>query len=441
MLFLENINLAITSLLSNKMRALLTMLGIIIGIAAVIAILTVGNSLTLYVSQSMQEMGANDIYAMVTNKDTDKEEYSNSGVDGIKFGKLTSSEDMSEDDYITDEMIKEMCNRFDDEIYAVNLYRQSSIGTAKYEQKTDKTRIIGTSVGYFVTYKLDFVAGSMFSQKDFEEKRHVTIIPDKLAESLFGENVEQALGKEISVTVDNDEIKYTVIGVYDADSNQNAQQAQMGNSMGAGGFGMTANFIYIPLKTFNADSNAQPLYPYIQIITKVGVDPEELSSRITDFFEPYYRTNRSFTISAFTLGSMTGMLTDMLGVITKAISIVASIALLVGGIGVMNIMLVSVTERTKEIGTRKALGAKNSSIRMQFIVEAVIICLIGGFIGVIVGILSGMGLANALGYPAFPSISGIIISLLFSMTIGIFFGYYPANKAAKMNPIDALRYE
>ena len=100
MLFLENINLAITSLLSNKMRALLTMLGIIIGIAAVIAILTVGNSLTLYVSQSMQEMGANDIYAMVTNKDTDKEEYSNSGVDGIKFGKLTSSEDMSEEDYI-----------------------------------------------------------------------------------------------------------------------------------------------------------------------------------------------------------------------------------------------------------------------------------------------------------------------------------------------------
>ena len=248
MTFSENLRLAWSCVRSNKMRSILTMLGIIIGIAAVIAILTVGNSLTLYVSQSMQEMGANDIYAMVTNKDTDKEEYSNSGVDGIKFGKLTSSEDMSEEDYITDEMIKEMCNRFDDEIYAVNLYRQSSIGTAKYEQKTDKTRIIGTSVGYFVTYKLDFVAGSMFSQKDFEEKRHVTIIPDKLAESLFGENVEQALGKEISVTVDNDEIKYTVIGVYDADSNQNEKQAQMGNSIGAGEFRKTEKYNQIPHK-------------------------------------------------------------------------------------------------------------------------------------------------------------------------------------------------
>ena len=138
---------------------------------------------------------------------------------------------------------------------------------------------------------------------------------------------------------------------------------------------------------------------------------------------------------------MVSMLTDMLSTITLAISIVAGIALVVGGIGVMNIMLVSITERTKEIGTRKALGAKNSSIRIQFIVEAVIICLIGGAIGVVVGIGGGVLASNLLGYPARPSIPGIIISLIFSMAIGVFFGYYPANKAAKMNPIDALRYE
>jgi putative ABC transport system permease protein len=131
----------------------------------------------------------------------------------------------------------------------------------------------------------------------------------------------------------------------------------------------------------------------------------------------------------------------MISTITLAISVIAAIALVVGGIGVMNIMLVSITERTREIGTRKALGATNGSIRVQFIVEAMIICLIGGIIGVIVGLIGGQFAAKILGYPASPSISGIIISLIFSMATGLFFGYYPANKAAKMNPIDALRYE
>ncbi len=138
---------------------------------------------------------------------------------------------------------------------------------------------------------------------------------------------------------------------------------------------------------------------------------------------------------------MVSMLTDTLSTITIAISVIAGIALLVGGIGVMNIMLVSITERTREIGTRKALGAKNSSIRVQFIVEAMIICLIGGVFGIALGVSSGVGLSNLLGYPAVPSVSAIVISLLFSMSIGVFFGYYPASKAAKMNPIDALRYE
>jgi putative ABC transport system permease protein len=120
---------------------------------------------------------------------------------------------------------------------------------------------------------------------------------------------------------------------------------------------------------------------------------------------------------------------------------IAGISLLVGGIGVMNIMLVSVTERTREIGTRKALGAKNSSIRAQFLVEAIIICLIGGAIGLVLGVAGGMALTNYMGYPAKPSIGGILLSIGFSVSIGLIFGYVPANKAAKMNPIDALRYE
>ena len=127
--------------------------------------------------------------------------------------------------------------------------------------------------------------------------------------------------------------------------------------------------------------------------------------------------------------------------ITSAIALIGGIALVVGGIGVMNIMLVSITERTREIGTRKALGAPNSSIRMQFIIESIVICIIGGIIGILIGCAGGIALARYVGADVVPSLRSILISLGFSMAIGVFFGYYPANKAAKLNPIDALRYE
>ena len=154
--------------------------------------------------------------------------------------------------------------------------------------------------------------------------------------------------------------------------------------------------------------------------------------------------------------SRLGMINTVINVITIAISIIAAISLIVGGVGVMNIMLVSITERTKEIGVRKALGAQNSAIRMQFVVEAILLCLIGGVIGIILGILGGMLIgflaktlvtqlyseyAEMFSITIQPSIPAILISVGFSILTGVFFGYYPANKAAKMNPIDALRYD
>ena len=141
------------------------------------------------------------------------------------------------------------------------------------------------------------------------------------------------------------------------------------------------------------------------------------------------------------MGSVLESMTEMLSTISIAISIIAGISLLVGGIGVMNIMLVSITERTREIGTRKALGATNASIRLQFITESVVICLVGGFIGIVLGIILGPAAVTILGYDASASVQSIIFSVVFSMLIGVTFGYYPANKAAKMNPIEALRYE
>ena len=425
MIFYENIILAITGLLSNKIRTFLTMLGIIIGIGSVIAIITVGNALTLSVSEEMQSMGANDVYVIVQPKKQEEEE---GKIDGIKYGKLVTSTEVSSQDYITPEMISQMCEKFADEIYAINLELQMGSTQISVNKNYANATMSGVTAGYFVTNEKKMLEGHMFSQNDFESGKNVIIVSDKFVENLFDGDNKKAVGSEIEI---NDIGKFSIVGVYEYEENY-----MMGMPTGNG-----ATTIYMPLRTTISFPYIENAYPYVQVITKVGGDADKLATQIKNFFEPYYRNNHNCEIKVITLSSMTSKLTQMLETITLAISIVAGIALVVGGIGVMNIMLVSITERTREIGTRKALGATNGSIRIQFIVEAMIICLIGGIFGVILGVSSGILLAKLLGYPASPSVSGIIISLVFSMSIGVFFGYYPANKAAKMNPIDSLRYE
>lgn len=432
MLLWENIILAVNGLLSNKMRAILTMLGIIIGIGSVIAIITVGDSLTLSVSENMQTMGANDVYVMVQPRK--QEEEMSTQMDGAKFGYISSSQAMTEDDYLSNEIVRELCDRFSDEIYAINLQYMLQTGQVTMQNKLARVSPSGVSAGYFISNDLKMLGGRMFSQEEFEAGKNVVIVSDKLVNKLFDGDVKKALGETIELDAQDQSSSFTIVGVYEYEVN-----AMMGMSMGSGD-DVTTN-LYMPLKAAFSYEHSEVAYQYLQIVTKVGVDSDILATKIENFLEPYYRTNRNCEVTAVTMGSMVSMLTDMLSTITLAISIVAGIALLVGGIGVMNIMLVSITERTREIGTRKALGAKNSSIRVQFIVESVIICLIGGAIGVVLGIGGGILASNLLGYPAHPSIQGIVVSLIFSMSIGVFFGYYPANKAAKMNPIDALRYE
>lgn len=431
MLLSENIILAITSLKSNKMRALLTMLGIIIGIGAVIAIFTVGNSLTISVEESLQSMGSNDVYVTVSERSVEND-YSNL-IDGVEYKVSDSDAEMTDSDYITGDMIHEMYERFEDEIYAINISHSAGSGTAENKNMSARVSLTGTSVGYFITSPIDIVAGTMFSQQDYNGQRMVCMVEEGLVDDLFEGDTSVAVGSQIDVELEDTNITLTVVGVYKSDS----ASGMGGMSM----FGFGGSTIYLPLQTAMAITHSKDQYSVIRVSSAVGVDTEQLSKNIKSFYEPYYRNNTDYEVTVMTLESMIAMLTSMLDTITMAISIVAGIALLVGGIGVMNIMLVSVTERTREIGTRKALGAKNSSIRAQFIVEAIIICLIGGILGLILGITAGVTLSNYLGYPAMPSIGGIIISLAFSMGIGLFFGYFPANKAAKMNPIDALRYE
>ena len=368
MLLGENITLAITSLKSNKMRAFLTMLGIIIGIAAVIAIFTVGNSLTISIEESLQSMGSNDVYVVVSERNQEHD-YSQK-YDGAEYEVSDADKEMTDGDYITSEMIKEMYDRFEDDIYAINISHSAGRGTASYKNVTGKVSLAGTTVGYFITSPIDIVAGTMLSQQDYAGPRRSCLIEEGFAEDMFGD-VTTAVGKVIDVELEDSNVSLTIVGVYKSSS---------ASSMSSMMIGLGGSTVYLPLQTAMAITHSKDQFSTIRVSASVGVDTEQLSKNIKSFYEPYYRNNLDFEVTVMTLESMIAMLTSMLDSITLAISIVAGIALLVGGIGVMNIMLVSVTERTREIGTRKALGAKNSSIRAQFIVEAIIICLIGGFI-------------------------------------------------------------
>ena len=424
MLLLENIRMAITSLKANKSRAFLTMLGIIIGISSVIAIMTVGNSLSASVSDSMQSLGANNVTVYLTRKTAKKDEREN----GIVFGTVTRRREITEADFITDEMIANLLKDFSDSIEGISATEELG-SNISVKNGTDASHIdlTGVSRGYFEANNVDIKAGRQMSASEFSGGRNVCLASDKFVDDLYDGDYEGTVGRQVTVEVLGQNVEFTVVGIYEY------QQTQM-ESLLTGNSSRTTS-IFIPLRT------AQALRYYFEIVGKPGVDPDQLASKVKTYFQGYYRSNGYYTVDTYSMASMVAGMTTMMGTITLAISIIAGIALLVGGIGVMNIMLVSITERTREIGTRKALGATNSSIRIQFITESMIICLIGGAIGVMLGLLMGAAGAKLLGYAASPSIGSIFGSLGFSLAIGVFFGYYPANKAAKMNPIEALRYE
>ena len=494
----ENIALALAGLKSNKMRAILTMLGIIIGIASVISIVSVGNAMTSSVTSSMADMGTSNIMVNVTEKSTtttadtpqsqdgkngekDKDsEMADGGPQGGDmpggggppqaggggmpgggggpqaggggmpgggggapggggrmpggggrpgmFGSDASTPD--DKDLITMDTIKDLEETFSDKINAVSVSETKDSGKAKDGTAYANVSIKGTNPGYADVENIELIDGRYISDKDMDGAKKVAVVSDKLVSKIFGEGADP-IGEKVKIYTSNAIYSYTIIGIYEYKSKGTVTTASEEK--------LTTD-LYIPVtavKTSSTDKNYQSL----TIRANDDVDIQDFTDELQSYFDQIYARNTEWEASVSNMESMLESMTSMMGTIALAISAIAGISLVVGGIGVMNIMLVSVTERTREIGTRKALGAKGSHIKMQFIVESMIICAIGGIIGIILGIVCGAIASNLMGYSVVISPAVILGSFTFSMAIGVFFGYYPAKKAASLDPIEALRYE
>lgn len=414
----ENIRLAWEGLRAGKMRAFLTMLGIIIGIGSVIGILTVGSGLTDSINSEMSTLGANNIIVMLQSKSNQQS------------GFMRGYEDK---DLMTDDMIEALRARYPDAIQYVSLTSTLASGTAKDGKKTANLSLDGVNTDYFDANDVKMLAGSTITESDIDSHKMKAVVSDKLVNNLFGGDVQAALGEKISVYTNFEIYTFTVVGVYKYEQNM------MNMSFAAEEDISTS--AYIPITVAQKLSGAAEGYSNITIMTTSAVSSANFAAVAENFLNKYYKNNENYQVAAMSMESILSTVDSMMGTVNIAIAAIAAISLLVGGIGVMNIMLVSVTERTREIGTRKAIGATNGNIRMQFVVESVIICSIGGVLGILFGGVLGYVGSTLIGAPAVPKLSYILLAVGFSMAIGIFFGYYPANKAAKMDPVEALRYE
>lgn len=403
-MLLENMSMAFAAIKANKMRSFLTMLGIIIGIGSVISIVSIGDTMRKMFADLYKDVGITQAYVAI----------------GYWM------DDVRQSDYFTLDELDRVKEVFGDEIAYIdsNAYTSSDTTYGRTKVKFDYQ---GIDSNYQDVQPVNMVYGRYLNEGDIKGRRKNVVMDTDSAIKLFG--VENAVGKTFRTTIYGETEVYTVVGIYRKDISP--LQAMM---MGAGGENGSA-FIPYTILTWPNDS-----FYYLHVYAADDVNLTDFFDRLVAYVAKMKERNPEDFYTQTAIAEM-GSVDTMMGGLAGAVGGIAAISLLVGGIGIMNIMLVSVTERTREIGIRKSLGARTSDIMIQFLTESAILSACGGVIGILLGVgLVSLG-ASVFGMTAVIKPGVILLAVGFSALVGIFFGIYPASKAAKADPIDALRYE
>ncbi len=395
--------MALTALVANKLRSLLTMLGVIIGVAAVIALVSVGMGVRQGITSNFESLGANTIIIMPGASDR---------------GPRTAGSRKTLK-YADAQAIKAKVQNIDYVSPSV-----SSSYLAVYGNQNWTTTVEGVTAELLKIRSLTVASGSFLSQTDLDKRNRVAVIGTTVAENLFGE--ENPVGKNIRIK--NQPFK--VIGLLE--------------SKGSSGFGNDQDdTIYIPLTTAMQRMQGVDYVHSISVQASSTNAIDQVEEDITTLLRQRHHLTgkKENDFNVRNTASIIESVNESTAMLTMLLGSIAGISLLVGGIGIMNIMMVSVTERTREIGIRKALGATFGNIMMQFMIESMVIGIVGGLIGIVFGCAASYAIASTGKVQTSITWLPILVSFSFAVAIGLFFGIYPARKAAKLDPIEALRYE
>lgn len=400
----ETIRLAVQAIFRNAMRSFLTVLGIVIGVGAVIAMVTVGQGSADQVTADVEKLGSNMLMVLP-------------GEDALEGGPTSTAFKMFD---------ARMNDLLEEQLSVVDVSAPLSMMRARavFGNENRRTDIVGTDNRYFTAAGWEVAQGRLFEPAEIQAGRAVCVLGHTVVEDLFGNS--DPLGEELRIK----SLTCEVIGTL--------------QSKGASTFGSDQDdFVIMPIKAFQRRIAGNTDVAVMVVSVREGIDTDRATREIESVMRDMRRIGEGedddFTI--MDMKQIASMLSGITGILTGLLSSVAAVSLLVGGIGIMNIMLVSVTERTREIGIRLAVGAQAWQVLLQFLVEAIILSLLGGLIGIVLGLALGYAGAQMLVIPFRPDPLVILVAFGFSAAVGVIFGYFPARRAARLHPIEALRHE